>query len=183
MTKAVFLDRDGVINKVILKNDKPLSPRRIEDFEISDGIREFLLASKSEGFLNIAVTNQPDIARGLMSWETLEKMHKLVRDNLPIDDIFVCYHHDSDNCNCRKPKPGLLLEAAQKWEIDLRNSFMIGDQWKDMEAGWDAGCTTILLDRPYNQGAKSDFRTKDLLSTIEIILGSRKEAQQVWTIT
>lgn len=180
MIQAVFLDRDGVINKVILKKGKPFSPRKTEELELCDGIKEFLSASKSEGFLNIAVTNQPDIARGLMEWEGLTAINKLITENLSIDDVLVCPHDDYDNCPCRKPKAGLLLEAAKKWNIDLANSFLIGDQWKDIEAGRNAGCVTILLAYPYNEDVCADFRVTDLQSASEII--RRKKMGGVRTI-
>jgi D-glycero-D-manno-heptose 1,7-bisphosphate phosphatase len=175
MNRAVFLDRDGVINKVILRNGKPFSPRKIEDFELCDGIKEFLLVSKNEGFLNIAITNQPDIARKLVEWDTLNAMHKIIIENLDVNDIFVCPHDSSDNCLCRKPKAGMLFNAAEKWNIDLPSSFLIGDQWKDMEAGKNAGCITILLECIYNKEANSDFRVKNLQSAIEIITNKRRK--------
>ncbi len=162
MRKAIFFDRDGVINKVILKDGKPFSPRKFEEFKLLDGIREVLERFKAEGFLNIVITNQPDVARGMMDWETVEKIHKFIEENLPIDDIFVCPHDDIDNCHCRKPKPGMLLEAAKKWHINLKESFMIGDSWKDIEAGRAAGCATILLNNLYNKKVEADFRVRDI---------------------
>lgn len=175
MKRAIFLDRDGVINKAILKEGKPFSPRRFEEFELFDGIKEVLEKSKREDFLNIIITNQPDITRDLIRWKTLEKMHKFIKENLPIDDIFVCPHDDIDNCQCRKPRPGMLLEAAKKWNIDLKGSFLIGDQGKDIEAGKKAGCITILIDNLYNKEVESDFRVNNLHSAIEIILNSKKK--------
>ncbi len=172
MEKAIFLDRDGVINKVVLKNNKPFSPNRFEDFEFLDGVKDILQKFKEKGFLNIIITNQPDIARGRMDWETLEMMHCYTKANLPVDDIFVCPHDDIDDCCCRKPKPGLLFEAAKKCNIDLKDSFLIGDQGKDVEAGRCAGCTTILIDCPYNKKQDSDFKVSDLYSAVEIILNS-----------
>lgn len=169
MKKAIFLDRDGVINRVILKGDKPFSPRRFGEFGFLDGIKEVLGKFKEVGFINIIITNQPDIARGLIEPEISEKMHKVIRENLPIDDIFVCPHDDIDQCPCRKPEPGMLLEAAKKWDIDLKSSFLIGDQWKDIEAGKSAGCVTILISCPYNKRANPDFRVNNLSSAAEII--------------
>jgi len=175
MKRAVFLDRDGVVNRPLVKNGKPCSPRTFERFELYVGVKDILELYRQEGFLNIVVSNQPDIARGLMSLETLEQMHEFVRNNLPIDDILICPHDDGDGCDCRKPKSGLLLTAAREWQIDLKSSFMIGDQWKDVEAGRNAGCTTILLDYAYNQDAKPDFRAQDLWSAAEIVLCARRE--------
>jgi D-glycero-D-manno-heptose 1,7-bisphosphate phosphatase len=170
MRKAIFLDRDGVINKAILKDGKPFSPRRFEEFKLFNGIREVLEKFRKKEFLNIIVTNQPDIARGLIKTETLEKMHKFIEENLPIDDIFVCPHDDIDNCHCRKPKPGMLLEAAEKWHINLKESFIIGDSWKDIEAGKAAGCATVLLDNLYNKEVEADFRVGDIDLAMKIIL-------------
>lgn len=175
MKRAIFLDRDGVINKVILKEGKPFSPRKFERFELFGEIREVLEKFRREDFLNIVITNQPDITRNLIKWETLERMHKFIKENLPIDDIFVCPHDDIDSCQCRKPKPGMLLEAAKKWDIDLNGSFLIGDRWKDIEAGKNAGCITILIDYLYNKEVGSDFRVNDLHSAIKIILNSKKK--------
>jgi len=170
MRKAIFLDRDGVINKAILKDGKPFSPRRFEEFKLLNGIREVLEKFRKKKFLNIIVTNQPDIARGLIKMETLEKMHKFIEENLPIDDIFVCPHDDIDNCHCRKPKPGMLLRAAKKWHINLKESFIIGDNWKDIEAGKAAGCATVLLDNLYNKEVEADFRAGDIDLAMKIIL-------------
>lgn len=160
--KAIFLDRDGVVNKVLLNNDKPLSPRKLDEFELLPKVKEALTFFKEIGFLNIIVTNQPDIARGFMKIEDLERMHALIREKFPIDDIYVCPHDDSDNCSCRKPKPGMLLYASKKWNIDLSSSYLIGDTWKDVEAGKLAGCKTILIDMPYNQGIECDLRVASL---------------------
>jgi D-glycero-D-manno-heptose 1,7-bisphosphate phosphatase len=171
MKQAVFFDRDGVINKVILRNGKPFSPRKFEEFELSDGIKEILEKLKRKDFINIIITNQPDLTRHLVQQKELQKMHDLIRAKLPVDDIFVCPHDDGDNCNCRKPKPGMLLEAAEKWDIDLSNSFLIGDQWKDMEAGKAAGCVTIVLDYVYNQDVKADARIWDLWEALDVIAG------------
>lgn len=184
MRQAIFLDRDGVINKVILKDGRCFSPRNIAEFELSDDIGEFLARSRQFGFVNIVITNQPDIARGLMSWDVLEAMHQFIKDNLPIDDVFICPHDDIDNCDCRKPKPGMLFQAAQKWNIDLANSFLIGDQWKDMEAGRNAGCITILLEYPYNKKVRSNFRVKDLRSAANIITWEKQRAlEKPWMVT
>jgi D-sedoheptulose 7-phosphate isomerase len=174
MKRAVFLDRDGVINNATIKEGKPFSPRKFEDFELCEGTKEILEAFQKKGFINIIVTNQPDISRGLMKWKDLEKIHNFIRGKLSVDDILVCPHDDKDNCDCRKPKSGLLLKAAEERNISLKNSFVIGDRWKDIEAGRNAGCTTILIDYPYNRDVNADFRVKDLASAGEIILKSGK---------
>ena len=170
LQRAIFLDRDGVINRVILRDGKPYSPRNLSDFRLTDGIKGVLDHLKESGFLLIVVTNQPDISRGLISREEMDGFHDLIRRELPVDDIIICPHDDTDDCDCRKPKPGMIVQAAEKYGIDIGSSFIIGDTWKDMEAGRRAGCTTILLDAPYNQGVDSNHRIQDISQALEIIL-------------
>jgi D-sedoheptulose 7-phosphate isomerase len=169
MNRAIFLDRDGVINQVVLKNGKPFSPRTMEEFVFCEGIKAFLTESRKAGFLNIVFTNQPDIERGLVDSNVVEKMHDFIKQNLPVDNVLMCPHDDADNCLCRKPKPGMLTDAARKWNIDLNASFVIGDQWKDIEAGKKAGCTTILLDCLYNKNVECDYRLSGLRSALNVI--------------
>ena len=144
--RAVFLDRDGVLNRAIVRNGKPHTPAGLKDLEILPGVPEALRTLRAAGFLLIVVTNQPDVARGTQTREAVEAIDAALRAALPLDDIFVCYHDDPDDCDCRKPRPGLLIRAADKYRIDLAASFMIGDRWKDIEAGRRAGCRTILVD-------------------------------------
>ena len=168
--KAIFIDRDGVINKVIIRNEKPSSPWKLEEFEIFPEVKECLTAFKEMGFLNIVFTSQPDISRGNLKSEELEKMHKIILEMLPVDEIMVCPHDDKDNCQCRKPKPGLIIEAAKKWSIDFKKSYVIGDSWKDMGAGRAAGCPTILISKEYNKDLKDyDFKVKSFKEAVEII--------------
>jgi len=172
MNQAVFLDRDGVINRVILRDGIPFSPRTMDEFVLCDGIKTFLAESRKAGFLNIVVTNQPDIARGLMDALTTQAMHDFLRQHLLLDDVLLCPHDDADNCCCRKPRPGMLTDAAAKWNIDLGVSFVIGDQRKDMEAGKAAGCVTVLLDCPYNKNVECDYRATNLQSALKVITHS-----------
>jgi len=169
--KAIFLDRDGVINKIIMRNGKPSSPWKLKEFEILPDVKECLVAFKKMGFLNIIFTSQPDISRGFLQIEDLEKMHEIIDKTLLVDEIRFCPHDDKDNCSCRKPKPGLILEAVQKWSIDLRESYVIGDTWKDIGAGKAVGCKTFLLRREYNKGFQKDydFEVSNLKKTVEII--------------
>jgi D-glycero-D-manno-heptose 1,7-bisphosphate phosphatase len=162
---AVFLDRDGVINKAIIKNGKPYPPNDLSELEVIEGVGGALQSLKEAGFLLIVVTNQPDVARGTQKREIVESMNAALRQSLPIDGIFVCYHDDRDDCSCRKPKPGLLQRATDAHAIDLAASFMVGDRWKDVEAGRRAGCTTILVDYQYaEKGAATppDCRVRSL---------------------
>ena len=149
--KAVFLDRDGVINRATVRDGKPYPPRGVEQLEILPDVPAALEALKARGFLLLVVTNQPDVARGTESRSTVEAMHESLRTRLPLDDFFVCYHDDRDACVCRKPLPGLILEGARKYGVDLAQSFMVGDRWRDVEAGARAGVRTVFLDYGYRE--------------------------------
>jgi D-sedoheptulose 7-phosphate isomerase len=162
MQPAAFLDRDGVLNQVVLRDGGWVSPRRLEEFRLFDGVEDAARALRAAGLLVFVVTNQPDIARGFMSEATLETMNDRVRATLAPDEIWSCTHDDGDGCICRKPRPGALVRLAARWDVDLSRSVMIGDTGKDVEAGRAAGVTTILLDRPYNRGIKPDHRVADL---------------------
>jgi D-glycero-D-manno-heptose 1,7-bisphosphate phosphatase len=147
---AVFLDRDGVIVRGTLRNGKSYAPRRIEEFRLLPGAREAIGALHKRGFLIVVVTNQPDIANGLVRSEVVDEMHKILHRKLVIDAIEVCPHRRQDNCECRKPKPGMLVSAAKKLSIDLSNSYMVGDRCSDVIAGHSVGCYTVFVDRGYD---------------------------------
>lgn len=176
--RAVFLDRDGVINRAIVRDGRPYPPASLEELEIIPEARAGLEALHAEHFLLIVVTNQPDVARGLQTRGNVEAIHASLQASLPIDRFMVCYHDDADNCQCRKPAPGLLLEAADLDHIDLKRSFMIGDRWRDVAAGQRAGLTTVFIDYHYNeqQPLGPDFRVSSLAEAIEAITGSSKSA-------
>lgn len=167
--KAFFLDRDGVINKAFVVNKKPISPTVLKDFILLPGVKEALNLTKKASFLNIVVTNQPDIKAGTIKKEEIEAMHKKMQNELPIDDIFVCYDREAP---CYKPKPGMLLEAAKKHDIDLTQSYMVGDRWRDIGAGNAAGCKTIFIDYSYEETLKEkpDFVCKSLLEGVQMVL-------------
>ena len=131
MVRAVFLDRDGVINADLERNGKPVAPTRFAEFRILPGVEEAARKLKAAGFLLVLVTNQPDVATGLTPRAEGEAMHAEIRRRLPIDDIMVCFQVDVDDCACRKPKPGMILEAAGKHGIDLAASYMVGDRWRE----------------------------------------------------
>ncbi len=149
MNKAVFLDRDGVINRAIVRNGKPFPPATIEEFELLPGVEETISALRMAGYLIIVVTNQPDVATGVQTRDVVEAMHDKIKKMALCDDVKVCYHTDADDCACRKPKPGMLIGAAREWKIDLANSFMVGDRWRDIAAGNAAGCQTYFIDYGY----------------------------------
>jgi D-glycero-D-manno-heptose 1,7-bisphosphate phosphatase len=172
MKLAVFLDRDGVINKAIVKNGKPYPPSKLEDVVFPLGTLEAINSIRSSGYLVIVVTNQPDVAKGIQNRETIEAIHDVIRQQLQVDDIKVCYHVDEDNCCCRKPKPGMILDAAKEYTIDLKRSYMIGDRWRDIEAGKAAGCKTILV---HPEFAYNEMQAQGMITTV----GSLYEAATV----
>lgn len=149
--KAVFLDRDGVLNAAIVKNGKPYPPASLEEVVIPEDVQAGLAALKSAGYLLIGATNQPDVARGTTAKSIVESINAKLMATLNLDEIRVCYHDDQDQCQCRKPLPGLLIEAAHQYNVDLTKSIMIGDRWKDIEAGKKAGCKTVWLDYRYQE--------------------------------
>lgn len=148
---AVFLDRDGVLNRAFVRGGRPYPPARLEDLEILPGVAEACAAMRRAGLLLIVVTNQPDLSRGTQTLAAVDAMNALVRERLQVDDVRVCPHDDADGCACRKPAPGLLLSAARDWNIALPTSVMVGDRWRDIESGRRAGCKTVFLDRGYSE--------------------------------
>jgi D-sedoheptulose 7-phosphate isomerase len=173
--RAVFLDRDGVINRAFVRDGKPFPPPTLQELEILPGVPEALHDLKSHGFKLLVVTNQPDVGRGKQSQQSLEAMHQALRARLPLDDILVCCHTDKDHCDCRKPMPGMLLEAAKKHSVDLASSFMVGDRWRDIEAGYNAGCKTILIDYGYSEkppDREPDLRVASLREAADWIIRS-----------
>lgn len=161
--RAVFLDRDGVINQPIVRDGKPYPPDRVEDFEIIPGVSEACRSLKAAGFLLVVVTNQPDVGRGTQTEETVRRMNDVMCAQLPIDHVEVCFA-GTDNPR-RKPNPGMLVDAARELEIDLKASYMVGDRWRDVDCGRAAGCTTVLIERDYDEALRSqpDLRTPNLL--------------------
>jgi D-glycero-D-manno-heptose 1,7-bisphosphate phosphatase len=170
--RAVFLDRDGVINRSVVRAGKPYPPPSLEAMSIMPGVESALRSLRAAGLLNIVVTNQPDVATGVQRRETVEAMHAELRRALAIDEIRVCYHAEADGCACRKPRPGMLIDAARKHAIDLGASFMVGDRWRDVDAGEAAGCTTFFIDYGYDERRPTnpDYTVGSLLEASSIIL-------------
>jgi D-glycero-D-manno-heptose 1,7-bisphosphate phosphatase len=170
--RAVFLDRDGVINRATMHNGKPYPPSSTAMLELLPGVAEALGQLKNAGFVLIVVSNQPDVARGTTTREVVEAIHARLADILPIDRFMVCYHDTRDNCDCRKPKAGMLLVSAREFQIDLAASYMVGDRWRDMEAGRRAGCKTFFIDYGYDEEQPSDydFRVASLAEAVSVIL-------------
>jgi D-glycero-D-manno-heptose 1,7-bisphosphate phosphatase len=147
--RAVFLDRDGVINANMERDGRPVAPTTLDDFRLLPGVEDAVRRLRDAGLVVVVVTNQPDIATGRTARATVDAMHDVIRNRLPVDDIKMCTHVDGDNCLCRKPKPGMILEAAAERGIDLPHSYVVGDRWRDVDAGRAAGCLTILVDNGY----------------------------------
>lgn len=173
MKPAVFLDRDGVINANLMRNGRPVAPTALVDFQILPGVLESVRRLKKRGYIIVVVTNQPDVANGRTERSTVDAMHDLIRSNLMVDDIKVCFHNDSAGCACRKPKPGMILDAAAEHGIDLTCSYVIGDRWRDIEAGRSAGCVTFFVDYGYKQNGPNfpDRVVKSLPEAVALILG------------
>jgi len=169
--RAVFLDRDGVINRAVVREGRPYPPADLSELEILPGVVEALTRLKTVGFVLIVVSNQPDVARGTMPRAVVEAINTALRQALPIDEFIMCYHDSGDDCSCRKPKPGMLLAAASKWGLDLTTSFMVGDRWRDVEAGQRAGCKTVFVDYAYNekQPEKVDCCVASLIEALPFI--------------
>lgn len=173
MKRAIFLDRDGVLNRAVVREGKPYPPANFAEMEVLPGVKVALESLRSAGYLLIVVTNQPDVARGTTSKESVDAINSALSAMLPIDEFRTCYHDSSDRCGCRKPQAGALLSAARLHGIDLAKSFMVGDRWRDVEAGQRAGCKTCFIDYGYaeKQPELVDFRVSSLLEAAQIILG------------
>jgi D-glycero-D-manno-heptose 1,7-bisphosphate phosphatase len=172
MKRAVFLDRDGVINKVLIRRGKVVTPRKFEEFEMVEGIGEEIQRIKDAEFYVFVITNQPDVARGIMPRAELEKMLSAIKSHLPVDEIWVCPHDDDARCDCRKPKPGMIRQALDKYPVEIKGSFLVGDSWKDMELAGSVGCKGILIDAPYNQGLDCFARARDIHEAVDLILSA-----------
>jgi D-glycero-D-manno-heptose 1,7-bisphosphate phosphatase len=177
--RAVFLDRDGVINKALVRDGKPYPPGNVCETVIVENAKASLERLKQGGFLLLVVTNQPDVRRGSTTKEAVEDIHQYLAANLPLDGFSVCYHDDRDACTCRKPLPGLLYNAASKHGIALERSYLVGDRWRDVDAGAAAGCKTILIDYGYNERSgihSPDVRVDDLSQAVDWILSQETES-------
>lgn len=172
---AVFVDRDGVINANVERDGRPVAPTSLENFRLLPGVEDAVRRLKQAGYLVIVFTNQPDVATGRTPRTTVDDMHTVVRDRLLVDDIKVCFHTDADGCDCRKPKPGMIFEAAREHAIDLTKSYAVGDRWRDVAAGRAAGCLTILIGYGYEQYGPNvpDYVAGSLAEAADLILSKR----------
>jgi D-glycero-D-manno-heptose 1,7-bisphosphate phosphatase len=149
MKPAVFLDRDGVLNESVIKSGRPYPPSKLSDVRIITGVVEAIRLMQESELEIVVVTNQPDFSRGIATKYEIESINNFLAQKLEINHFYTCLHDDSDDCNCRKPKSGLLTKAALDLDLDLQSSFMVGDRWKDIEAGQNVGCTCFFIDYSY----------------------------------
>ncbi|HTX59243.1 MAG TPA: HAD-IIIA family hydrolase [Verrucomicrobiae bacterium] len=179
MRRAVFFDRDGVLNEAPVRDGVPHPPASLAALRFVDGAEAAVRAVHEAGFLALVVTNQPDVARGTASRTSVEAIDEAVAQRLRLDGVYACFHDDADACECRKPKPGLLLRAADEWKLDLAASYLIGDRVKDVACGRAAGCTTIFIDRGYAETTASpgaDASVATLTQAVAIVV-ERARAQ------
>ncbi len=172
MRRAVFLDRDGVLTRLVQRDGRDVSPRALAEFVVLPDAPPAVEALRRADLLAVVVTNQPDIARGALAPAELRRMHHRLLRAVPLDAIYTCPHDDADGCQCRKPKPGLLVRAAEELQISLKDSWMVGDSWKDIEAGKAAGCTTLLVEPAGTApaGIAADSVVSGLAVAAEVIL-------------
>jgi D-glycero-D-manno-heptose 1,7-bisphosphate phosphatase len=179
--RAVFVDRDGVINRSDVKNGKPYAPRILANFRLLPGAARAVEDLKAAGFIVVVVTNQPDVGNGLMRRDTLDAMHEKLRANVAIDDIMVCPHRQNEGCSCRKPKPGMIRQAIRRWGIDASKSYMVGDRGADVVAGHAAGLYTVFVDRGYAEALtiRPDLKVRSLgQAASRILQRSRQGAKR-----
>jgi len=177
---AVFLDRDGVLNEAVIRDGKPFPPAGLTEMRINPEAPAALGLLKQLGFRLFVVTNQPDVGRGTQTREAVEEMDEALRSAMPIDDFFICYHAGTEDCDCRKPKPGLILEAARQHAVPLDQSFLIGDRWRDVDAGTAAGVRTIWIDYGYQErgpATEPSMRVRSLTEAAEWIRSVTKKDQ------
>jgi len=149
--RAVFLDRDGVLLRAVVRHNRPYAPTTSEEVQIIDGVPAACSELSRLGFVLILVTNQPEVARGTLSRQFVDETNEFVKKTLGLDEVCVCDHDNADHCDCRKPKPGLITAAAERMSVDLPSSIVVGDRWRDIEAGKRAGCMTVFIDYRYDE--------------------------------
>jgi D-glycero-D-manno-heptose 1,7-bisphosphate phosphatase len=174
--RGIFLDRDGVLSGSLFRDGRPVAPTRSEEFVLLPGVPEALKTLKAAGYTLVVVTNQPDVATGSLHPAELDKMNSMMRAKLPLDAIKMCIHAEEAQCACRKPKPGMILDGARELSVDLRASYVIGDRWRNVDAGKAAGCRTILVGNGYREREiHPDWKVDSLAEAVRLIL--RLESQ------
>jgi D-glycero-D-manno-heptose 1,7-bisphosphate phosphatase len=173
MKRAVFIDRDGVLNRAILIEGAPRPPTSIKEVEILDGVLEAIQILKRNEFVPIVVTNQPDVARGFTTRSKVEAINAHIGSMINVSNFYTCFHDDNDLCDCRKPSPGLIIRAARELQIDIAESFMVGDRWRDISAGQKAGCCSFFIDYSYDerQPCLPFIKVSSLLQAVRIMTG------------
>jgi D-glycero-D-manno-heptose 1,7-bisphosphate phosphatase len=166
----VFLDRDGVLVETHVRDGAAYAVTTLAEFRVEPGAAEQVARLRAAGLLCIVFTNQPEVARGIIAPAVLDAMHDLLRAAMPLDDVYVCPHDEGDGCACRKPRPGMLEAAAARWDVSLPHSFVIGDRWRDIDAGKAAGCYTVLLERPYSGPSAPDAPVATLAEAVDAVL-------------
>jgi transaldolase len=172
--RAVFLDRDGVLNEAVVRDGRPYPPASVADLVVPPQVASLVARLKQAGYVTVGVTNQPDVARGRQSRAAADNLNRVVGAAVGLDALLVCYHDDHDACPCRKPAPGLLTEAARQLDLDLAASVMVGDRWRDVEAGRRAGCRTVFIDYDYREDRPmppADTTVRTLEEGVTWILG------------
>lgn len=172
--RAVFFDRDGVLNHTSVINGKPFAPKRFDDFVLVPDLKKQISRLSRLGFKIFVVTNQPDVGMGVTSVAEVEKMHSAIRTAINPDDIYACFHTREDRCKCRKPRPGMLYDAASKHGVNPSKSFLIGDRYSDIKAGISFGCKTILIDKNYNEEVTCQpwRKAANLSSAIDVVISN-----------
>jgi D-glycero-D-manno-heptose 1,7-bisphosphate phosphatase len=179
--RAVFLDRDGVLVVPEFRSGRSFAPVRLDSYQFYPEAASALARLKAADYLLVVVTNQPDVGKGLISVETIDEMHARLRRAMPVDAILACFHDQAEKCNCRKPKPGMLFEAAEELRIDLAESYMVGDRASDVEAGAAAGCRTVFIDLDYieKKPAAPTYTARSITEAVDFILGVRPNYEEV----
>ena len=172
LNRAVFLDRDGVINAAVVRRGRPYPPATVGETRILGDVPEALALLREAGFRLAVITNQPDVARGTQTRDEVEAINTFLSSQLPLDHFEVCCHDEADSCDCRKPKPGLIRSSALALRVDITMGFVVGDRWRDIEAGRAAGCRTVWIDRGYAERLPSqyDYRAESLLDAAQWII-------------
>jgi D-glycero-D-manno-heptose 1,7-bisphosphate phosphatase len=168
--RAVFLDRDGVLVETEVRDGAAYAVTTLAEFRVVPDAAEQVARLRAAGLVCIVFTNQPEVARGTIAPEVLAAMHNVLRAAVPLDDVYVCPHDEGDGCACRKPRPGMLHDAAARWDVSLADSFVIGDRWRDVDAGRAAGCYAVLLEREYSACTTADARVATLHEAVDAVL-------------
>jgi D-glycero-D-manno-heptose 1,7-bisphosphate phosphatase len=179
MTKAAFLDRDGVINKAVVENGMSRPPFSVEEIFILEGAAQAIELLKQNNYLPVVITNQPDVARGFCSSNQVQIINDAIGNLVGIEHFYTCLHDDGDACNCRKPKPGLIYESAKNLGVNIADSILVGDRWRDIDAGNASGLRCFFIDYSYNENMPKKPFTKvgSLLEAVHLIIGGSNAAE------